>query len=77
MKNTDSRINQIQTQDICFFFEETTEHFQVYGNGDSLAEKLIIFRGVSEEDIKKRNSRFLVYISTLRDMGELPNFIGE
>lgn len=77
MKHIDSRINQMQAQDICFFFEETTEYFQIYGNGADLAEKLIIFRGVSEDDIKERNSRFLVYISTLRDMGELPDFIKE
>jgi hypothetical protein len=65
---------QIETQDICFFFEETTEHFQSSGAGGNLMQQLIVFRGVIEEDIQKRNPRFLVYISTLCDMGNLPGF---
>lgn len=59
---------------IIFFFEETTESFQCYSaGGRSLMEQLTVFRGVSEEDIKNRSLRFLSYISTLRDMGELPD----
>lgn len=65
---------QFEMQDICFFFEETTEHIQTSGGGNSLMQQLIIFRGISEEDIINRSPRFLGYISTLRDIGNLPDF---
>lgn len=74
MKRTHHSIKQAEMQDICFFFEETTEHFQSSG-GNNLMQQLIVFRGVSEEDIEERNPRFLGYISTLRDMRNLPDFI--
>jgi len=64
--------NQLDLQDICFLFEETTEHCQCNGGGGSLMQQLTVFRGVSEEDIKNRNTRFLGYIIALRDMGKLP-----
>lgn len=72
MKHTKQSPKQIEKQNICIFFEETTEHCQSSGGGDSLMQQLIVFRGVSEEDIQKRNPRFLGYISGLRDMGNLP-----
>lgn len=65
---------QIVQQDICFFFEETTEHCQSTGGGENLMQQLIIFRGVTEDDIEKRSPRFLLYICTLRDLGKLPGF---
>jgi hypothetical protein len=65
---------RVEPQDIYFFFEETTEHCQANGGGESLMNKIIVFRGVSLEDIEKRSPRFLGYITTLRDMGELPGF---
>lgn len=74
MKRTHHSIKQAEMQDICFFFEETTEHCQSSG-GNNLMQQLIVFRGVSKEDIEERNPRFLGYISTLRDMGNLPDFI--
>lgn len=73
-KHADHSPEQIEKQDICFFFEETTEHCQSSGGGDNLMQQLMVFRGVSEDDIQKRSPRFLVYISTLRDMGNLPGF---
>lgn len=75
MKNID--LKQIQMQDICFFFEETTGHFQSSGGGNELMKKMIVFRGVCENDIKKRNPQFLGYITTLRDIGNLPGIIEE
>jgi len=67
--------NSQYDQGILFFFEETTGNFQCYNSGGSdLMKQLIVYRGVSEEDIKKRSLRFLTYISTLGDMGELPGF---
>jgi hypothetical protein len=61
-------------QGIIFFFEETTESFQCYSSGgNNLMTQLKVFRGVSEEDIKNRSLRFLSYICTLRDLGELPD----
>lgn len=74
IKHTNHGPKQIEKQDICFFFEETTEDCQSSGGGDSLIKQLIVFRGVSEDDIQKRTPRFLGYISTLRDMGRVPSF---
>ncbi|HEY5585854.1 MAG TPA: hypothetical protein VIK78_15365 [Ruminiclostridium sp.] len=74
MKHTDSNLKQVEVQDICFFFEETTEHCQSNGGENSLINQLIVFRGVTEDDIEKRNPRFQGYISTLREMGHLPDF---
>lgn len=73
-KHTDSSPKQIEKQDIYFCFEESTEHWESSGGGDNLMQQLIVFRGVSEDDIQKRTPRFLGYISTLRDMGNLPDF---
>jgi len=70
---TDECNKDFQQQDIHFFFEETTEQGQANGGGGSLMNELIIYRGVSEEDIKSRNLRFLGYISALRDTGKLPD----
>lgn len=67
------RLKQTETQDICIFFEETTEHCQSSG-GNALMLQLIVFKGISEEDIEKCTPRYLGYISTLRDMGKLPDF---
>jgi hypothetical protein len=77
MKHIEYNPKQIEEQDICFFFEETTGHCQSIGGGDSLMKQLIVFRGVSEDDIIKRNPRFLGYISTLHEMGILPDFTKE
>jgi hypothetical protein len=73
MERTNHKAHPIEVADICFFFEERTEVFQVSG-GRSFMDQLIVFRGVSFEDIEKRNPRFLGYISSLRDLGKLPDF---
>lgn len=72
MKHSNNKLKQIEMQDICFFFEETTGHCQSCGGGRSLMNQLIAFMGVGEEDIKKRSSRFLGYIGALSEMGDLP-----
>lgn len=72
MKDYNPRPKQIEMQDICFFFEETTGQFQCSGGGKTLMQQLIVFSGIREEDIVKRTPRFLEYISTLREMGSLP-----
>lgn len=77
MKHTALKPNQLKMQDICFFFEETTEHCECSGGGNNIIQKLTIFKGVCQEDIEKRSPRFLSYISTLRDIGTLPDFIKE
>lgn len=77
VKHTDFSPKQINEQDICFFFEETTEHCQSFGGGGSLINQIIVFRGVSEDDIEKRNPRFLGYINALREMEILPDFLKE
>jgi hypothetical protein len=35
--------------------------------------QLVAFRGVTENDIEKRTPRFKLYISTLRNIGKLPD----
>lgn len=50
----------ILPQDICFFFEETTEQFQSTGVRNNLMQQLVAFRGVTENDIKKHSSFFNV-----------------
>lgn len=59
-------------QDICFIFEETMPCWQCHGGGHSLMTRLMVFRGISQEDIEKRSPRFLGYITVLSEMGELP-----
>ena len=77
MERNNSAPEQIRMQDICFFFEETTEHWQCSGGGDTLMNQLLVFRGISQDDIEKRTPRFLQYITILRDMGDLPGIIEE
>ena len=40
-------------QDICFFFEETVPYWQCHGGGHSLMTQLIVFRGISQDDIRQ------------------------
>jgi hypothetical protein len=69
------RFKYVERQDIYFFLEETTEYWQCNGGGSNLVNKLIVYRGVSEEDIKQRNPRFLGYINALRELGVLTDFL--
>lgn len=62
----------VKMQDISFLFEETTEEYQCNGGGGSLMQQLVVFNGVSEEDIQKRTPRFISYICVLSEMGKLP-----
>jgi len=75
MENTNQDAKQVKMQDICFFFEETTGHYQFNGSGCSLKNQLIVFMGVSETDIESYSQRFLTYIAELHDMGNLPKLI--
>lgn len=61
-------------QDICFFFEKTTEDIQCNNGGRSLIHKIAVFRGVKEEDIRTRNSRFCGYLFSMCELGYLPDF---
>lgn len=61
-------------KDICFFFEETTEDIQCNNGGRSLLNKLIVYRGVSDEDIQMRNARFQGYLASMQELGNLPDF---
>jgi hypothetical protein len=74
MLNFDEKHRHVELANIFFFFEETTEDIQASGGGSSLINQLIIFRGISQEDIDKRTPTFLTYISLLRDIGKLPDF---
>jgi hypothetical protein len=74
MKHSNKGHKQFEVQDICFYFEETTGHCESSGGGRRLMNQLIAFRGVGEDDIEKRSSRFLGYISALREMGNLSDF---
>lgn len=75
MKHTNQDARQVKMQDICFFLEETTGHFECSGGRCSLMNEVIVFMGVSEDDIEKHTPRFLVYITALREMGNLPDLI--
>lgn len=70
MERTNQKLRPSEVSDICFFFEESTEAFEVSG-GRRLMDQLIAFRGVSLEDIEKCTPRFFGYISSLRDNGKL------
>jgi hypothetical protein len=72
IKNTKHYSRQIEAEDICFFLEETTEYWQCIGSAFNLVNKLILFRGVTQEDIEKRSPRFLGYITAMHEMGYLP-----
>lgn len=58
---------KVEIQDICCFFEETMGYFQVTGV-DNLHNKLLIYKGITKEDIDKRSYSFLAYIGALRDV---------
>ncbi len=68
------KASNIKKQDICFFFEESTEFIQASGCSAQLINDLTVYKGVKEADIKDRNASFLGYISALRDMGKLCDF---
>ena len=61
-------------QSIYFYFEKTTGHIECNGGGRSLINKIIVFRGVGEEDIKLRNICFQRYLGSMRELGYLPDF---
>ncbi|MBU3144846.1 hypothetical protein [Clostridium sp. CF012] len=73
MKHTNQEANQVNMQDICFFFKETTGHYQFSGSG-SLRNQLIVFMGVRQSDIEIHSQRFMEYIGTLHTMGNLPEY---
>jgi hypothetical protein len=75
MKDTDQIVKRAKINDICFFFEETTEEYYFTCAGCSLMYKVIIFIGISEDDIKKHNQRFVTYINAMVQMGYLPDLI--
>lgn len=64
-------------QYVNFFFEETTGYYQFSCAGCSLMYQVIIFIGISEEDIEKHTQRFVGYINAMIKMGYLPNLIEE
>ena len=63
-----------EAQSIYFFFEKSTGHIECSGGGRSLINKLLVFRGVNEEDIRLCNNRFLGYINSMRELGYLPDY---
>lgn len=78
MKNTNrdaSKVEMESLEDICFFFEESTGHYRFNCGVCSLLYKVIIFMGISENDIEKHTQRFLVYINAMHEMGYLPNLL--
>lgn len=77
MKLTNEDVKKIKMEDICFFFEETTGDYLFSCAGCSLMHQVIIFMGISEEDIEKHNQRFLAYINAMIKLGYLPNLLEE
>jgi hypothetical protein len=72
IKYTDQIAKRAKMKDICFFFEDTTEECYFTCAGCSLMYKVIIFIGISDEDSKKQNQRFVTYINAMVQMGYLP-----
>lgn len=68
MKLTNQDYKQVKMSDICFFFEETTGHYQFDGGRCSLKNQLIVFMGVREDDIERHSQRFMGYIAALHDI---------
>ncbi|MFT4145219.1 MAG: hypothetical protein QM644_12250 [Mobilitalea sp.] len=56
----------------CFVLEETTGYMNLTGRGIGLYNRLIAYKGITDEDINLRNSNFHIYISVMRDLGYLP-----
>lgn len=57
-----------EISEICFFFEAETESFKCTGGMNSLIDDLIVFHGVEAEDIEKRTTRFMAYVTSLRKL---------
>lgn len=74
MKYTDQLPKSSKMEDICFFFEETTGEYYFTCVGCSLMYQVIIFIGVSEDDIKKCNQRFVTYMNAMVQMGYWHDF---
>jgi hypothetical protein len=77
MKLTNQDSKKIKMEDICFFFEETTGGYQFSCAGCSLMYQVIIFIGISEEDIEKHTQRFVGYINAMIKMEYMPNLLEE
>lgn len=60
-----------QSEDICFFFEETTGEYYFTCVECSFMYQVIIFIGISEDDIKSHNQRFVTYMNAMVQMGYL------
>jgi hypothetical protein len=75
MKLTNQDAKKIKMEDICFFLEETTGDYFFSCGGCSLMHQVIIFLGISEDDIEKHTPRFLGYINAMLKMGYLPDLI--
>ena len=73
-KHKEDLIMHTYCNDICFFFERSSGDIQCSNGGRSLINRLIVFGGVSEEDIKLRNARFHGYLSSMRELGNIPGF---
>lgn len=74
IKHSEGNRQLVEMSDIYFFFEDTTENIQASGGGRGLMNQLIIFRGISQEDIDKRTPRFLNYINSLLEAGKLADY---
>ena len=57
--------------DIAIFMEPNTDYFDVFGS-QVLADKLVLFLGVNEEDIKTKNGNFLYYLTLMQQYNLLP-----
>ncbi len=63
---------EVKNLDIYFLFEESTGYLQCCGGGQDIYQKLILFKGITQDDIDKSSPQFLSYITVLRDTGMLP-----
>lgn len=77
MKLTNQDFQKINLEDISFFFDETTGEYLFSCGECNLMYQVIIFMGISEDDIEKHNPRFLIYINAMLKMGHLPDLLKE
>ncbi len=74
-KDNEDLMKHTYCNDMCLYFERTTGDIQCSNGGRSLMNRLYVFRGVSEEDIKLRNVRFQKYLSSMRELGNICSHI--
>ena len=54
-------------------WEETSGYLCIHNGDDKIMDEIILFLGVSEQDIREKSPRFVSYAYTLKKLGKLEN----